>query len=106
MAFVKRDGNGAIEAVSREPAAGFAEELADDDAELQGFLHSMGAHSELARSDLEFVRVLEDVLNLLMEKNVLMFTDLPPEAQKKVLQRQALRGGDNALDLLDQEPQI
>jgi hypothetical protein len=106
MAYVKRDSRGAIEAVSREPADGFPELVADDDGELQGFLHSVGSNSELARSDLEFVRVLEDVLNLLMEKNILMFTDLPPEAQKKVLQRQALRGGDNALDLLDQDPPV
>ena len=106
MAFIRRDSNGIIEAVSREVAEGFAEALPDDDPELQGFLYSLGARSELAKSDLEFVRVLEDVLNLLMEKNILMFTDLPPEAQKKVLLRQTLRGGDNALDLLDQEPQL
>jgi hypothetical protein len=49
---------------------------------------------------------LEDLLDVLMAKGVLMFTDLPLEAQAKVMERRALRGGEDALDLLDEESPI
>lgn len=105
MAFVQRGGGGEITAVSREPQAGF-EELADDHPELQKFLLEVGQISDLARTDLEFVRVLEDLLDLLMAKNILLFTELPEQAQAKILERQALRRGDDALDILDDGPLV
>ena len=47
--------------------------------------------SRLADSDLEFVRVVEDVITALIEKRILLLTDLPPVAQQKISQRMALR---------------
>jgi hypothetical protein len=105
MPYVQRNSDGAISAISREPQAGFTEQLADDHPDVQAFVSNLGA-SEIASTDLEFVRVLEDLLDVLMAKNVLMFTELPAEAQTKILQRQALRRGDNALDLIDDELDI
>jgi hypothetical protein len=106
MAYIQRGSDNEISAVSREPLPGFAEELPDDHPELQVFADGLGGNEELARSDLEFVRVLEDLLDVLMAKGVLMFTDLPLEAQAKVMERRALRGGEDALDLLDEESPI
>lgn len=106
MPYIQRDSEQQIRAVSRSAQAGFHEQIPDDDPELRSFLASVAADSDLARTDLEFVRVLEDLLEVLISKNVLLFTDLPEPAQAKILERQALRGGDNALDLLDSEPRV
>ena len=37
------------------------------------------------------MRVLEDVVQLLIDKGVILFTDLPESAQEKMLYRQRLR---------------
>ncbi|MFT7287621.1 MAG: hypothetical protein ACI87W_001735 [Halieaceae bacterium] len=106
MAFVQRGSSEEIVAVSREPQPGFLESIADDDPELREFLVGVGQISDLARTDLEFVRVLEDLLDILMSKNVLLFTELPERAQAKILERQALRQSDDALDILDDGPLV
>ena len=54
---------------------------------------------ELAGSDLEFVRVLEDLIDVLIEKRVIMLTDLPPAARRKLSLRSNLR--DRLSDLTD-----
>ena len=45
----------------------------------------------LAESDLEFVRVLEDLIATLIEKRVILLTDLPVAAQRKLSDRLDLR---------------
>jgi len=47
----------------------------------------------LAETDIGLVRVLEDLIDVLMRKGVLQFTDLPEAAQLKLLQRQTARAG-------------
>jgi BMFP domain-containing protein YqiC len=54
-------------------------------------------------SDLAFVRVLEDVIELLMDKGVITFMELPEAAQQKVIERQSLRRWLNGLDLVSRE---
>ena len=103
MVYVKRNGDGAIVAVSRENMEGFAETLPEDQPELQRYLREVEPVSELAKTDLEFVRVLEDVVDLLMAKGVMLFTELPPQAQAKILARQSLRRDADSLDLLDED---
>ncbi|MDH3993839.1 MAG: tryptophan synthase subunit beta like protein [Gammaproteobacteria bacterium] len=92
MPFVKRNGQGAITAVSETSEAGFGEELAANSLELADFLGGVsGSDSDLGATDLEFVRVLEDVVQLLIDKGVILFTDLPDSAQRKIMLRQQLR---------------
>ena len=56
------------------------------------------------------VRVLEDLINLLIDNGVIRITDLPEAAQQKLLERGALRskfgylGTLFASDLEDEEP--
>ncbi|APR32204.1 MULTISPECIES: hypothetical protein [Citrobacter] len=45
------------------------------------------ALATLQKSDLEMVRVLDDLIYLLMRKGVIAITDLPPMAQVKLLNR-------------------
>ena len=98
--YVKRDQQGTLIAVSKEAAPGFVEAEGDASREITEFLAESGQRSDLAASDLDFVRVLDDLLQVLMEKGVLNFTDMPPEAQRKLVERDQLRKAKNALDVL------
>lgn len=46
---------------------------------------------ELANSDLELIRVLEDLIFVLIDKNVIMLTDIPAAARDKIARRFELR---------------
>ncbi len=92
MPFVKRDETGAIIAVSQQSSAGFDEELSAEDAAVQAFLAGLEAsNTVLDETDQDFIRVLEDVVQLLIDKGVILFTDLPESAQSKIMRRQKLR---------------
>ena len=95
MPYVKRDGDGKIAAVYQTAAEGAEEQITADDEELREFLTSGDqdavAKREFMESDLGLARVLEDLIDLLIEKGVFMFTDLPPAAQQKLLGRRGLR---------------
>ena len=92
MPFVKRNEQGGIAAVSQTQESGFEEELAADNLELSAYLDGLGqGASSLSATDQDFVRVLEDVVQLLVDKGVILFTDLPESAQEKMLYRQRLR---------------
>lgn len=100
MPFARRDAHGHIIAVSMEPVEGYAE-LAASDAELQDFVRRMGMElNTLAQSDMRLVRVLEDLIDLLIDRDVIRFTDLPLPAQEKLLERRTMRQSLGALDLL------
>ncbi len=43
------------------------------------------------QSDVSYVRVLEDLINVLVAKNVIAMDDLPPEVQRKTRERQEMR---------------
>ncbi len=90
MPFVKRDACGAVMAISREPAEGFVEEAGPSVEDIQALL-GLGEDGTLAGTDQDFIRVLEDVVDLLIDKGVFLFTELPESAQQKILQRQRLR---------------
>ncbi len=101
MPFVKRDEQGAVIAVSQIQEPGFDEELSTGSPELADFLQAMDASTPIDATDQGFVRVLEDVVELLIEKGVILFTDLPESAQEKVMLRQQLRSKLGAkLDLI------
>lgn len=106
--FAKRNDRGEIIAVSRESTAEIAERLDPADPELAQFLHGAAGHdalSALRSSDLEVVRVLEDLIDVLIGRGVIQFTDLPEAAQKKLLGRKRLRqAGD--FTLFDEEDGI
>ena len=92
MPYIKRNQQGGIAAVSQSQEPGFDEELAGDNLELSAYLDSMGqGASSLSSTDQDFVRVLEDVVGLLIDKGVILFTDLPDSAQEKIMRRQQLR---------------
>lgn len=46
---------------------------------------------QFLRSDLEMIRVYEDLIDVLLTKRIIMLTDFPPAAQEKLLHRKRLR---------------
>jgi len=102
--YVKYNTEGNIEALSRTEQAGFiwvdaqAPELATFLSELKSPLQQ-----SLEQSDQSLVRVLEDLVNVLIAKGVIRFTDLPDAAQDKLLTRKQLRTQQQAVYVLDDE---
>lgn len=105
MPYVRRGHGGEIEAVSAVPKEGFAEELSAEAADLRDFLARIEVgRDDLAGTDQGFIRVLEDLIEVLVARNVIRFTDLPDAAQAKMMQRQQLREALRPhVDLLDDE---
>jgi hypothetical protein len=106
MPYIKRNPSGKVIAISSEPMDGFAEATMEDEDDIAEYGIDLLGNEEhdLLKTDLEFVRVLEDVIELLMAKNVIQFTELPDASQAKMLKRKKLRDGmASKLDLLDEE---
>jgi hypothetical protein len=92
MPFVQRDQGGEIIAVSRTRDSTCDEEVASTDPALGRFLASLRSpETELNASDLAFIRVLEDLIDLLVDRKIIELADLPEDAQKKLVHRKALR---------------
>lgn len=95
MPYVYRDANGDIVAVYEQAVDGC--ELIDAaDPALKAFiLKNMPAAAAVGddwvNSDLALARVLEDLIEILIDKKVIMFTDFPEGAQAKLLDRRGLR---------------
>ena len=94
MRYVLRDAQGAIVSLHREPVPG-AEPLPLDHPDVRAFLASSNDEEDQQRSfagmDAGLVRVLEDLIDVLIERNVLRITDLPAEAQQKLFDRKHFR---------------
>lgn len=74
-----------------------------DDPGLVAFLARLAgndAANPLVGTDLAMARVLEDLINLLIDQSVIRFTDLPPGAQAKLLARQNTRASMSRLRLM------
>jgi hypothetical protein len=89
-----RNAEGRIVAVLSEEVPG-SEMVSSNDPGLQTFLQSdspeQRAQRELMESDLGLIRVIEDLINVLIERGAIMFTDFPEPVQRKLLARSGMR---------------
>ena len=100
MPYVRRDEAGNVIALSSEALEGF-EEVPSDAIDIAAFQLRLGdARAWFEESDLDVIRVLDDLVTVLVDKNLIRFTDLPSAAQHKLLARRTLRSGDPDLRLL------
>ena len=96
MPFVHRDANGVIQAVYEDFLEG-TEEVDPADPGLVDFIKRNLPHAgnvlsdEWVQSDLALARVLEDLIEVLMEKKLILLTDFPEGAQQKLRERRGLR---------------
>jgi hypothetical protein len=91
MPYIRRTSTGAIDSLHRQPVAGADEFLPDQHSEVQAFFGRSSDDAGYSKLDADFVRVLEDVIDTLIVKNILNITDLPPEAQAKLFARKGFR---------------
>ena len=95
MPYVQRDNEGKIIALLDAPSARANELMPVDDPEVLSFLSAGDSKNELtqllAHTDSEIIRILEDLVDLLVEKRIIRFTDLPESAQDKLLSRRRTR---------------
>jgi len=93
--YVERDPGGRIVRVAAQPAATALEFLEIDHAELRDFLERTARSSELLENlqatDADFVRVVEDLIELLCGKGVIAVEELPDAVRSKLDARAALR---------------
>lgn len=95
MLYAERDDSGRIIRLAREPTLNCSEQVSLDDQELQTFLgyrHDTIAAIDLLRaSDPELARVTEDLVALLVDKKLILWTELPEAAQLKLIARSNVR---------------
>lgn len=110
MLLVKRNPDGEVTAISRSPldaaesaGVGWDVAAADEPGVVAFARHIAEAADPMGPSDLALVRVLEDLIDLLIERAVIRFTDLPLAAQTKLLERRGAREAMHRVSLLDDD---
>ncbi|SDT24575.1 hypothetical protein SAMN05216421_3261 [Halopseudomonas xinjiangensis] len=95
MVYVQRDADGLLLRVESRPFEGMTDTLAVESAELATWLKTReeihGRLQALKQTDMDMVRVLEDVVIVLVERGVISFTDLPEAARQKLDERALAR---------------
>jgi hypothetical protein len=93
MLYAERNEQGEITAIRNSPEQPGQEQISDD--ELVAFFSQSGDIASyqtlLTLLDTRIVRVLDDLVDVLVEKNIIRFTDLPEDARKKIGDRKRIR---------------
>ncbi|HHF7346912.1 TPA: hypothetical protein ACPSKE_000067 [Legionella feeleii] len=92
VVYIKRDKQGKICALYARSAAG-TEQMDMDAPEVLEFLNRCDKENrfKLTQSDLQLIRVLEDLIEILISKNVITITDFPQVVIDKLVERQRIR---------------
>jgi hypothetical protein len=95
MLYVERNAEGRIVALHKQAdKAGFEQKMSIDeeviaflegDSKVEALIHALTA------TDNDLLRILEDLIDLLVKKNIIMYTELPDKAQKKLQLRRHFR---------------
>ena len=95
MLYVERDKDGKIIALHKSPHPKAGEKKSIMDEEILDFLNENVDTDPwlqfLSLSDTGIIRILEDLIDLLIRKNVILFTELPENAQLKIIERKRAR---------------
>lgn len=90
MPYIRRNADGDLISLHRLAEAGADDFLPDEHPEVQEFV-GRGETRGFGRLDADFIRVLEDLIDLLIRRNVINVTDLPADARKKLFARKGHR---------------
>lgn len=104
MVYVSRDQHGKITGVFNSPQHENSHAISSQAPELLEFLGHSNRQEDvqtlLTASDMAMIRVIEDLVSTLIDKGVILFTDLPEAARDKLLQRKKIRHHLNSLENL------
>ncbi len=107
MIYVERNSEGNIINVELTPD-NHREEISVGDPELIEFIKQSPHCEELTnlilhRLDLDMVRVIEDLLDIMIDRDLIRFTDLPIPVQEKLMFKRKIRTLSNEKTLLQEE---
>ncbi len=95
MFYAERDQDGIIIAIRRDAGGEHVDTDPLTEQELEEFLASEFGKSSyellLRAADKKMIRVLDDLIEVLVNRNIIMLTDLPDEAREKLGSRQEVR---------------
>lgn len=113
MLYARRHADGRIEAIFHKKPRGRSESVAADHPDVVAFLAAAGGKrgdtkrkgntkqapgnngpvlgGMWTNDDLAMVRVVEDLIDVLIQKNLITLTDLPLPAQRKLMSRHGKR---------------
>lgn len=95
MLYIERDEEGRISSIHHNPTEKTTEQKTLLDEEIIAFLSKDKELNSwiqlLSLSDLSIIRIIEDLVDILVNKNVIMFTELPEEARNKLKERKRVR---------------
>ena len=108
MPYVLKNSDGSIKGVSAEPVEQKGWEFIEASSrEYVGFLeNALAMHDPFRESDIQLARVLEDLISLLIERDLLRFTDFPAAAQKRLIARQNMRKQNRFSGIIDEESDL
>jgi hypothetical protein len=111
MPYVSRNDAGEITGLHHSPQEAEAEWLEGDDPQILRFLYSCALTEQprlsLSSSDSDMIRVIEDLVELLISKNVFTYTELPEAVQRKLGSRKQWRQDLSMLtNLIDKDETI
>ena len=93
--YVKRNEKGDVIALSSQQLEGYERITADEAMDVFKHLYpdaiKMQVTHELHHTDTEMIRVIEDLVELLIAKNIIQLTELPRAAQQKIYNRKKIR---------------
>jgi hypothetical protein len=93
MVFIQRDSEHNICAIFKENKDNKLEYIDNAHPDVIQFLThcAMEKTAVFIKSDLELIRVLEDLIQILMTKNIISITDFPAPVVEKLVQRAKIR---------------
>ena len=93
--YIERSADGKIIGLRKEPGPNSAEVKSLSDQEVVEFLEQNLESDKLkillSQTDMSFIRLLEDLIDLLMKKNIVILTEFPEKAQEKLIGRKRIR---------------
>ena len=95
MFYVKKDSDGNIIAIERSEHSSNPADEEKSLVELSAFLSEVATVHTLEKLfvdlDKGMIRVVEDLVDILIQKKLIMLTDLPEEVRKKIFARKQVR---------------
>ncbi len=95
MFYAERDREGTIVAIRRDPGGEHVDTDPLSEEEIEEFLAGEFGQTSyellLRAADRNMIRVLDDLIEVLVRKNIIMITDLPDEAREKLGSRREVR---------------
>lgn len=108
MAYILRNEQGAIIAASTNTQVDIDWQFIENNhPEYIAFLEAdIKQHDAFRESDIQLARVLEDLIEVLIERNLIQFTDFPSAAQKRLNDRQSMRSKNRLTMIVEDDKRL